>query len=211
MAALPRMECRLLVATGVWLTVLVIGLGVVYRYGYAAGPTGTTSLDWPANSTLNRTSNRMAAVMFVHPRCPCTRASLSELERFSAWSDGRIDLCVVFYRPATENDAWAHTSLWTQAKRLPNTTLIIDSDDAIAREFGARTSGYVVAFDSFGHLSFSGGITLARGHEGASDGTAALRELVKGNAGTLRKTITFGCPIFQTETCSATGCSEGDV
>ena len=44
-------------------------------------------------------SHAQTLVMFVHPRCPCTRASIAELERVVAQSGGTVKPRIVFSLP----------------------------------------------------------------------------------------------------------------
>src|SRR4051812_41336948 len=43
---------------------------------------------WPADSAIARTRGRFSLVMFAHPQCPCTRASIGELDAIMARTEG---------------------------------------------------------------------------------------------------------------------------
>ena len=72
-------------------------------------------------------------ILFVHPRCPCTRASLSELERVLSSCQGSRRAYVVAYRPASAEAGWEHTDLWRTASKLPGVRLLSDADGTLAR------------------------------------------------------------------------------
>ncbi len=62
-----------------------------------------------------------------------------------------------------------------------------------ARALGAETSGDVFFYDADGALRFHGGLTTARGHEGASPGADAILALVSHQPTSVVATAAFGC------------------
>jgi hypothetical protein len=78
---------------------------------------------------------------------------------------------------------------------ISNVDLRVDDGGAIARSFGALTSGEVLLYDARGALRFAGGITAARGHEGDSEGRDALEASIRGATGQARAAV-FGCSLF---------------
>ncbi len=60
-----------------WSALVAIGAGTLYAYESTPGERGATPVTWPAASTLPHDGTTVA--MFVHPECPCTRASITEL------------------------------------------------------------------------------------------------------------------------------------
>src|SRR5664279_4276966 len=75
---------------GVWLLVSVVGLWWLFQYVSTPGAQSAALTDWPSDSSIERAASGPTLVMFVHPRCPCTRASLAELERVVARSGGEV-------------------------------------------------------------------------------------------------------------------------
>jgi hypothetical protein len=71
-----------------------------------------------------------------------------------------------------------------------------DIDGREARHFQAFTSGQTLLYSSEGELLFSGGITIARGHEGDNSGRLAIESLLANSAAEVRQTPVFGCPIL---------------
>ena len=66
-------------ATAAWLVAVTSGFGWLWRYAAAAGDPSVAPRSWPAASRLLRVADRAQLLMFVHPRCACSRASLDEL------------------------------------------------------------------------------------------------------------------------------------
>lgn len=159
-----------------WLASACWGLGQLLEYAAAAGTTGMTPHAWPTESTIPRTSRRATLVVFIHPRCPCSRATLGELARLLANAPTEIgcDVAVALFQPSAAGDEWRDTSLHRLAQGIPTVRTVPDRDGAEARRFGAITSGHVVLYGSDGALRFSGGITPSRGHEGHNAGRAAI-------------------------------------
>jgi hypothetical protein len=114
---------------------------------------------------------------------------------------------VLFYRPGASPQNWEKTDLWWRAAALPGAHVQADEDGVLARRFGATTSGHVLLYRPDGRRLFSGGITNARGHAGASVGTRAILSLLSGGTAGQTETPVYGCPL--TAPCSPE--TEGDL
>jgi hypothetical protein len=134
-------------------------------------------------------------LVFAHPHCPCSRASIHELGRLLPELRGRADVTVFFYQPEGTLDGWAYSGLWREAGSLPGATVRVDSGGHQAGLFGAATSGSAVLYDPAGRLAFQGGLTPARGHEGPADGQIAIRKLIAGEMTGTQRTPVFGCAL----------------
>jgi hypothetical protein len=142
--------------------------------------------------------------MFAHPRCPCTRASLTELERLVTEFPDALRAVVLFVGPTSTGGDWCGGSLRERAESISGVTVADDHDGREAREFHVETSGHVVFYDAAGRLLFSGGITPARGHTGDSEGGATIMALLAGRPAHVRSAPVFGCPLFDgNANCSA--------
>jgi len=62
-----------------WLALACAGMAALWLYSITAGKEGAPPDRWPASSSLQRAPGASTLVMFVHPRCPCSQASISEL------------------------------------------------------------------------------------------------------------------------------------
>lgn len=180
----------------VWLLAVEAGFVTLLNYQVAGGTTGQTLPHWPAVANAKFDSHRDTLVMFAHPQCPCTRASVEELNRLLARSQGKIAAHVYFYRPATFGTNWTRSDLWESAAAIPGVSVHEDIDGALARRFGAQTSGYVLLYDTTGQLLFKGGITGGRGHAGDNDGEDAIISLAAGQNPSIRQTQVFGCSLL---------------
>lgn len=183
------------VVCGMWLLLVVLGCVGLWRYKYKQLAEPAASTLWPAASELPRAKVLPTLLMFVHPRCSCSRASLAELAKLMTRAQGRVSAHVVFYRPAGTAPSWAHGELWTAAALIPGVSLHDDEGGREAQLFHSETSGHAVLYDPAGWLLFDGGLTAARGHEGDSLGKQALLELLHGRTPTQDQAPVFGCPL----------------
>ena len=180
-----------------WLVVVGLGMRTLLVYANTPGPATAHPQQWPAKTPLALIQSRQTLIMFAHPQCPCSRASVQELARVLAKSPDKPETAVVFYYPSAEGEAWAHTDLWSSAAAIPGVRAIADRDGTAARQFSASTSGQVLLYKS-GQLVFKGGITAARGHQGSNDGSDSLLALLSGTSHAFakpRNTPVFGCSL----------------
>jgi hypothetical protein len=183
-----------------WLVLVSAAMAMLAGYSSRPGAAGAAPPDWPGASAIPRASGLPTLIVFAHPRCPCTRATLGELARLMARCQGRLAARVEFLQPAGLPEDWAVTDLWRTAEQIPGVTVARDLDGSEAKLFHAETSGAAVLYDVQGHRLFQGGLTFARGHEGDSDGTAGIASLVHGGACSVDSTPVYGCSIFDEKT-----------
>lgn len=204
-----RRPIILVIGLALWLTAVVGGTSLLWRYSLAAGNPGTPGAVWPAASQIVPEPGRATLVMTIHPHCPCSRASIGELSILMAQSQGKLDAFVVFVEPPGLPDSWTKTDLWSSAGLIPGVTRVIDVNRE-ARLFGAATSGQTMVYDGRGRLIFSGGMTGARGHFGDNAGLSAIVALLDQpatSAGAAR-TAVYGCPLFTPGSIRAAGQSK---
>ena len=186
---------RALVVIG-WM--LVVGAGFVWTltHGGDKPALAAAPAQWPGGTKLSLDPVVPTLVMFAHPRCPCTRASLHELQWIVDHSRGNVHAYVVFARPHGATPDWEKTPLRAAAGTMAGVTVVDDEGDEEAHRFTATSSGHVVIYAPSGALRFAGGITGERGHEGESSGrTAALAELTGTAAPSQLVGYVFGCSL----------------
>jgi hypothetical protein len=188
-----------IVCGAIWLGMVIAGLAFLWIYENTPAKAAVVPAAWPAGSGISRTAGLPTLVMFAHPQCPCTEASMRELESLLAQCQAPVRVHVVFYKPAGSPDAWARTGLWKSAVVLPGVDVRCDEAGAEAREFGATNSGFVVLYDGQGRLCYSGGITAERGHSGDNEGRRAIVAIVNGGEPHLRAMPVFGCSLSDPE------------
>jgi hypothetical protein len=162
---------------------------------FAAGPTV-----WPRAGNIKAHGDRPELLVYAHPFCACTNATISELARLEAARPAYLPVpavTVIVFRP-TADSAWQRTSLELRAARMRDVRFVWDDGGIEAKSFGATTSGTVMLYGADGKLQFRGGITGSRGHEGENFGLSELRALLVGTPRlpTAKTSKVFGCALW---------------
>jgi hypothetical protein len=187
---------RFIIGGAFWLLVTATGMGWICIHSNTPGIAVAGPDNWPPGSRISVPANGPILVMFAHPQCPCTQATMGELEQLMADCQGRLKAQVWFIKPSGTSENWTKTDLWRAAARIPGVTVYCDVEGAEARRFNAGTSGETLLYDQDGHLLFQGGITMSRGHFGDNPGLSGLETLVEGKSSVPIKTPVFGCSLF---------------
>ncbi len=193
-----------------WIVATGAGFAALARHQWTPGEVKAGTRDITSLEGLRIPRGAQGTiVLFAHPRCPCTPASLralGDLTPADGWGREGLTLTVVFVRPAgARGEGWNDGRSRTLAREIRGATLL-DIDESQVRPLGVRTSGHVVGLDECGTLRLDGGITPGRGHEGESHGLSVLRALVKGDPLAERgrtgldkqaaRTEVFGCALM---------------
>jgi hypothetical protein len=179
-----------------WLGVAGFCMALIQQYTVVPGDAGRPPARWPAESRIPLNPNLPTLVLFAHPRCPCTRATIGELDLLMARVQGRLKAEVWFLKPDDTAENWTNTDLWSSAAAIPGVTVHEDRSGREASLFRVATSGETLLYDPDGKLVFQGGITIARGHAGDNPGRSALADLVAGSLTNQVQTPVYGCPLF---------------
>lgn len=134
--------------------------------------------------------------MFVHPQCPCTRASIAQLAEILSKSPAPIATRLYFYSPDGQPASWVEAENWALAAAIPGVQRVHDRDGEWATRFRAGASGHTVVYRGDGALAFSGGITASRGHLGTSLGGEAILRIARGESPDVMTAPAFGCSIL---------------
>ena len=87
-----------------WATGVACGFVFMMQYEGTAGVSGQAPTNLPRETRKNGTK---VLTLLAHPRCPCTRATLAELEKIMTRWHGRIEAHVCFLQPATLPADWS--------------------------------------------------------------------------------------------------------
>lgn len=180
-----------------WMAATAGGFSALWAYAANPGDIGKPAYSWPADAYVRRHQRRPTLVLFLHPRCPCSRATLTELNKVMSQAKGRLAARAVFFRPAQAAPGWEKSALWSQAWAIPGVQVLSDRGGRQARLFGAETSGAAILYDASGRVVFRGGLTERRGHEGDNPGSSAILERVLRGAKGQASTAVFGCSLWR--------------
>lgn len=182
-----------------WLSLMAVGSVALARHEFnGAFPTAVAAA-WPGGEALALDGDRDTLILFIHPRCPCTSATLVELDRVLGKYPDAFQVNLVVPLPFDAPPEWTRGRTLEAARRLPGARLVLDPGGELAARFGARDSGTVLVFQPDGMLRFAGGLTASRGHEGASAGNLAVAAIAGGRTPERAETPVFGCPLVLPE------------
>ncbi len=178
-----------------WGVLVLLGYGSMVVYSTSPAKSAVTADHFPLDSTLAHGRN-LTLITFLHPQCPCSRATVSELQELLVQNEFQSNLTIyaVVSRPSGCSADFTRGAILDSLSSMKNVQVVIDKDDVESQRFGARASGQTLLFDGQGKCLFSGGITAARGEVGANAGVNALRQYLAGT--TTTTTITKQTPVF---------------
>ncbi|RNC82798.1 MAG: hypothetical protein ED559_13820 [Phycisphaera sp.] len=140
--------------------------------------------------------SRYTLFIAVHPKCPCTSASLYELERLIARSHDSLVVHAYVYRPSGQPSGWIDLEPLASLAMLDSVSWEWDVDGKAAQKLGSLTSGSVVLYGPDGQPLYWGGITSARGHAGDNAGSDSILQVLR--HGTVRPSTgpVYGCELI---------------
>jgi hypothetical protein len=179
-----------------WCATVGLGLLGLSIYATTPGEPARSGANWPAGSGIPFDCRRPNLLVFLHPCCPCSKATLAELDRTIAATDKRAAVSIVLVVPERMPEQWERGGICHAAKAIPGARILIDNGGVRARQFGAVTSGQVLLYAKSGQLIFQGGITGSRGHEGDNSGRANVIGAINGTGNSGRSAPVFGCKLY---------------
>lgn len=186
-------------AFALWLGALAFGFYQLSQYEYSSARALKATASWPTKSSLALSSEESTLLVFLHPHCPCSQATLSELERQQRYWPKSLQLTFVFIQPPNKGQEWVQGALWERAGRFPRSQRRIDINGREAFLFGASNSGEAHLFDRHGQSLFVGGVTSSRGHEGESVPGRDLLARIENKIVTPCEHPVFGCDLFASQ------------
>jgi hypothetical protein len=196
MSSFARSRLLLAVLAVASVVTTFFGLWFLLVFDQMPGARSGAPARWPASSTVQRAGGRRALLVFAHPFCGCTEATLGELAKISARRAPKSPepaITILLTRP--NGSDWQRSPLWDEAHRLIGANVVWDDDGREARLFEVRTSGEVLLYGSKGELLFQGGVTGSRGHAGDNFGADELAAAL--DSGLPVRTVhpVFGCAL----------------
>lgn len=186
-------------AIAVWLVAILSGFLILQRYANTPGEAAAPPVEWPVDSGIVQSKDGPTLLVFAHPHCPCTRATLRELKVAVSRSHGQLAVHVLFVQPQGVNADWLAGDLWKMARHTAGLSVFADIDGLESRRFRVATSGTILLYEADGTLKLNGGITTSRGHEGDNPGRETLIKLVCAgdrSQETSSRHVVFGCPLL---------------
>jgi hypothetical protein len=183
-------------AGALWVLIVSGGFLILAREEFTPAKAAPAVTLFPRSSVIQLVSEKPTLLFFAHPHCPCTRASLHELDSLLAETQDKVSVIVVFTIPDGVPAGWEKGDLWKLATSIPGLGVIRDPGGREAHRFDVEGSGHVLLYASSGKLLFSGGITASRGHEGDNAGRSAVVSLILKGHAAINHTPVFGCSLL---------------
>src|SRR5689334_4396908 len=102
-----RHKSILIFAALVWVVAIGVGFTFLLRYSVEPGAPAVAPQQWPRESVIPAPRNQYVLVMTMHPHCPCTRASVAELNNLMAMlRRDHVKGYVLAVKPAEFGDDW---------------------------------------------------------------------------------------------------------
>ena len=161
------------------------------RREQTAAPPPLRTISMPVETT----GSRCLLVMAIHPKCPCSRASVGELARLASRFRDQLRCVVLAYQPHEQSANWIETDLVATVRGLPSTKVLIDVDGRDAAALGMSTSGAVVLCSPQGEPLFWGGTAIGRGHCGDNLGSDAITSVLTDGQLAQASQPVYGCRI----------------
>jgi hypothetical protein len=203
-----RSRLQLLGVAGLWILAIGGGFSALLRFELTPGAPGTAVKQCASDDRPLLPGNRPTLMMLAHPLCPCTRASLDELEFIMTECRGGVNAYVLFYEPSNSTSTWSRSQVWRRAAAIPGVRVLADRNGARASRLGGQTSGTLLVWDPSGRALFKGGITGARGHVGLNEGRQTVIRIVRQQSVERTTTPVFGCPLFGSSVTEKSGTSQ---
>lgn len=191
MAGLRQIPPALPVLGLTWCMITGVCLHALFVHAYEPAAVHAVRNGWPASSAIERPSARRQVVLFAHPACPCTAASLQKLAEIVERLPG-IDATVVFVTRGLPPALGTGGTAVRVARELPQIQIVFDAHRE-AEAFQATVSGEAFAFHPDGSLLFHGGLTAGRGHAGDSESARQLEAALRGDERAVRECPVYGC------------------
>ena len=147
-------------------------------WSVTAGP-GDGVAGWPPSSRLPLPDSAPWALVFLHPQCSCSAATLEAVARLVGLCEDRIDWTLVVRADSEDPGFAARGGLTRRISRLVeglhNVDRFVDENGREAGRFGVGTSGHTFLFAAGTYeLIAQGGLTPTRGHFGETSMWGAI-------------------------------------
>src|SRR4051794_21820388 len=118
-----RKEFLTLGAITGWLLVVLAAVYQLNTYSFRPGKPGQAPVRWPAVSSATLNPSGFNLLLFGHPSCPCTRASMAELSRLKSKLGDRLAVRIFYVPEGDDRDALSN-AIRRARETLPNAEVL---------------------------------------------------------------------------------------
>lgn len=178
-----------------WLVTIAVVLRGWMDFEHSPGRNVRPQAQWPVSTQLRLDRDHGTLVVFLHPFCPCSRATLERLEQVLSDSSKKPTCCFMIAPVASSVEIDARSANLRLAKAMSPSRTFIDGNKSEARLFDPTTSGHVFYYDAGGSLRFSGGVLVERGSNQPNTFAEALYRAINNPTYPVVHTPVFGCSL----------------
>src|SRR4051812_23804728 len=120
-----------------WCGLAAFGYAILLRYSFANGNASPAPRIIPSSLAASSPPGRPQLFVALHPRCPCSRATVRELAKILTRTAFTAQTTVLMYRPEKETDSWMEGPLLRECRRM-NCQIRADPKGALAASLGTQ-------------------------------------------------------------------------
>src|ERR1700733_4946005 len=121
---MQKVGIALAILTPLWINAIGVGMFVLMKYDFTPGTAAAPGIHWPNNTQIPLSADCPTLIMFAHPQCPCTRASIVELGKLIASNKNELNAYVVLLTPKVAPPGWDKAALWHSAQSIPGVKVL---------------------------------------------------------------------------------------
>ena len=186
----------LVVALSLWAITVSYGVASLWAYDTKPGVAASAPRVYSKEKGPVAMGDRMLMLVFLHPHCPCSNATLEQLEILLRSRKIELECRVYVVVPPEAVAGWEKGPLLERVHSIPGVLVKYDFGGIETQRFAASTSGQVLLYERNRSLVFSGGITASRGHPGESLGARAILALLENRSTPITVAPVYGCPLL---------------
>lgn len=183
-----------------WIAIGATGYWYAGNYQNRMGQTSSPEASWPSSQRLHPVPGISNLVIAIHAQCPCSQASVSELQLLLTKNTKPVKVHALVYQPQLISPEEKITPTVASLAKIPGIEIEFDRQGTEIRRFHGRVSGEVWLYGTKGDLLFQGGITASRGHVGRNKGSDLLLASLLSDQKANQPTPVFGCSLEHLQT-----------
>src|SRR5438552_1238510 len=117
-----RKRGLLITASAFWLVAVFVCVYLLALHELTPGRVGKVG-GWPGSHLVALGHGTKTLLVFIHPGCPCTEATMTELRRILDENGNLVRASVLAFRPSAAASNWERTDLYERLVRFPDVKL----------------------------------------------------------------------------------------
>lgn len=175
-----RKKIIISVIISIWVGSIIWSTKAMLIFQFTPGKMGKVFNDFPQKSKLVLDQTLPTLILFLHPKCTCSKASVEEIKIIKSSIKKEFKLIAVV-QTASLKLTDELEKLKEELSTLPHSTIVNDSYSFETNLFSVKTSGQIYIYSSFGELIYTGGSTSSRGTSSPSELRRTIASILETN------------------------------